>query len=388
MTISDKISTFSYGPFSCSLQGFEDEFDVLKPIAEYFHDLWAEDKNGRSKLPVPDADVLAQIVSDVIAHPVEGYEAKGVIILKPSAQSETPCIAPEAIKNYKDINGWVTDAVAEDALLTTEEEEALKARRRSAEPVDDENIFGDEAGAWDKVRADDALSADAVDDDEGNIFGDTEATESIGSENEADAAADEMPMPLVQPSRIARVIKMKRKDFDMAIQGGVIEEDLEAPDDAAAQNNEGTPDQGLSPEDEVSLKQHLADVEGATEEAVVKPTKPEVSNRRRSGADRLASSERRSDMERIFEKADNQLEKSDTSQRRKAIQHLRAAVAATRAEETAGHGLNQNVDEQPYRADWAEAVDTPAGPHRISRARRRHTSTLPTLMLTTDQRIR
>jgi hypothetical protein len=385
MKISDKISTFSYGPFSCSLQGFEDEFDVLKPIAEYFHDLWAQEKDGRTKLPVPDADVLARIVSDVIAHPVEGYEAKGVIILKPVAESETPCKTPEAIKNDKDVNGWATDAadpVAEDALLTTQEEEALEAQLRGAERANDENIFEDEASA------DEALNSEFSDDDLDNIFGDAVAPENAGSQNAADAAADEIPMPLVQPSRLARVIKMKRKDFDAAIAGGVIEEDTQTPDVSAAQTDRHAPDQGLSMEDEARLKQQLADVEAATGEAVVKPTKPEVSNRRRSGADRLASSERRSDMERIFEKADNHLVRSDTSQRRKAIQHLRAAVAATRAEETSGQGLNLNVDEKPYRADWAEAVDAPAGPHKISRARRRHSSALPTLVLTTDQRIR
>ncbi|MEM9499035.1 MAG: hypothetical protein AAGA28_14015 [Pseudomonadota bacterium] len=60
--------------------------------------------------------------------------------------------------------------------------------------------------------------------------------------------------------------------------------------------------------------------------------------------------------ERIFDEADNQLGDRDSSMRRTAIQHLRAAVAATRAEKSAGVDIDPTTDEAPYRSDLARAV--------------------------------
>ncbi|VAW04936.1 hypothetical protein MNBD_ALPHA07-1144 [hydrothermal vent metagenome] len=417
MTITNKKVTLSYGAFSCSLQGFDDKFEILEPIANYFRDLLVDTpqrgkgkpQRGKGK-PVPVADDLARIVGDVISHPVEGYKKQGVIVLRLAnvdnaagviggdveTADETPeqtdgaldpVDAEESLSEAAGGRGQTLEetlAAISDVLVTGNEAE--KTQGPDIELMDEGNISGkDPIGGVKAAKDDPASEGDSSDGDmgdEGNIFKEDKPVgedqielETTGNETKADAPKlkEETPKPIVRPSRIARVIKMKRADFDAAIDGGVIEEDPDAPDEVATPEGAKSQAQELSPESEADLQRQLAETEEASEgpqEAImptkpqeaIKPTKPKVTKRRK-GVDRLQSSERRSDLERIFEEADSQMGKSDKSDRRNALQHLRAAVAATRAEELAGHELDRNIDETPYRSDLAEAVDAPPGKH-------------------------
>ncbi len=88
-------------------------------------------------------------------------------------------------------------------------------------------------------------------------------------------------------------------------------------------------------------------------------------------------------MSRILDETEREMEKDDSSRRRSAIQHLKAAVMSKRADRDAGNADIDDDDEKNiYRNDLASIV-RPKRPERVKTTRR----DLPPLMLVSEQRI-
>ncbi|WP_136634780.1 chemotaxis protein CheA [Pseudooceanicola onchidii] len=304
---------------------------------------------------------------------------------------------PEAVEDDLDADDAM--ALANIAAEVDAEEEAFDEESFFAADEDDD--------ANDDAEDDFAFNAD----DHGGEFEDLD--EDLEEDLDEEPVAEAPAAPAARP--VARVLKVKRRDFEAAVADGAIEEDDEPEVPDAIRRGESS----LSPEDEAELQNELqaleqeialgSDVEVAetTEETYAEdddeddlsfaddsddeddqdddmswdmddtaeddaedetvaeddtddaafddddaPAQEAVNPRRRllRGAD--------DDMDRIMKETDNQLGDSDSTRRRSAIAHLRAAVAATKAEKQAGGVAKDDEREvaDVYRDDLAQVV--------------------------------
>lgn len=171
MTGANKILTVSYGTFSCTLEGFDDPFNTMKAIAEYFRDLAAEDRYFGAEPATPDAAMLHQIAEREIQRRVDTkLQGNGVILTAADVPRSAPAKTP-AIHVTMPANGYnpppaPIPAVSAFATLGTESAAARLSRLRESqmhgsalavEPLADINSRFDDAQLYTEDQDADAF---------------------------------------------------------------------------------------------------------------------------------------------------------------------------------------------------------------------------------------
>ncbi len=335
-------------------------------------DTYIEDEHAQGFLNETAADLDAALAIDD-----ETEMQAGGVSVEPEAESAQP----------------------KDDLQTEAEDVLARLAGQNDQPIEvHAPELAEETGAADADLQDtlSQLLADAIDTDEA-VEEETAHVEDI-SERQAMAEDDFDDMTDAEEDRPAdlnaRVIKVQREEVDAA-EAGLSPEREDTPLSAEEENSLSralavAEEDIAADEPFVEENEAVTDPQNEAADATPEDATPEtVAPAPRSKRHSFDTADRNSDLERIFEEADSQLGQPESNQRRNAIQHLRAAVAATRAEKKAGVDLQKDVDDSPYRNDLASVVRPrrPSAAAQGSRSARPSETRPAPLKLVAEQRV-
>ena len=130
---ASKILTVSYGTFSCTLEGFDEPFNTMKAIAEYFRDLAADDRYFGAEPPTPDAAMLHKIAEREIHRRVDAkIQENGVILRTGDAlDAPVPSTAVTAAPKLTDLIDYDDQPLLSDASVSADSVAAKLSRLRA-----------------------------------------------------------------------------------------------------------------------------------------------------------------------------------------------------------------------------------------------------------------
>ncbi|MEO9897081.1 MAG: hypothetical protein ABJD13_20660 [Paracoccaceae bacterium] len=364
-----------------------DETDDAPELTNVFEDDLAEEDTSDEGVLVLD------MPADDIEPEAEGVEEL-VAALNPTLEEdiEAQKAAEHELENIE-AQFAAADAEANIETDAASDAEKIDDTTDNVADVEPEETAQQEPTKDDLGKILDALASDTsgaddtqVETSEDDIAEETGTTDDvlklisqIETPSEEDTKAEEEEAAPKAERKRVRVIKVKRADIDEAVSEGTLElteDDAVANDDAATSS--------LSETEEAELMADLAEVEAeltddAASAAETETTKPAImgdaADTLPALADDLEEADAKdvsildTDVNRLMDEADEQMDEPESANRRSAFQALKAAVLARKADKQLSNEDGEDDDVDAYRSDLAKVVQ-PRRPEATTRTER------------------
>ncbi|NOC45083.1 hypothetical protein [Ruegeria sp. HKCCD7559] len=411
MVQNNKVLTVSYGTFSCTLEGFDDSFETMKAIAEYFRDLAADDRYFGSEPPQPDAEMLTRIARRDASQRVEASQNESGLLLRAAPNTEAPApVASDApVPQAQNADAMTTpppeytqaspgrtaftDAEAVDAT-TSPPADSIAAKLQRIRAVvshsdvpstaysedEESSLLANTAPPVDAVAA--AFEAGALNEEdfaeptrpEASEIEDLQALDAEDVQDDAPAVSENQAFESAEPkieNNSEQQVQLtpdhlRDEDIKVATDSAQLpaeplfsdlEEDTDEEDVPNILNVE---DVAIESEDEASDEPQDDQAQGVLSEEDEIQLLSEISEIEKDMAGRSSQkltddADPDQDISRLMAKTGEHMEDPSSSDARETYSHLRTAVAATEADRDDQPAPNTSpVDE--YRVDLASAV--------------------------------
>lgn len=335
-----------------------------------------DDDTVEHEMVAPDVTAEEADIEETVAEDVE--EA-------PTRMSAAESIAAK-LQRIRDVvsnrglpateDDYIEDEHADSANAGDRDEVLAPPMTASLEELQDLDAIDAET-EQDEYIADDVIAGAEDDDGEDDV----EVSDTLSAILEEDTASGETPEDDQETQSQAHLVKVTREEFDAIL----------AADRDEAEAAEAETSGSLSEEDEADLLRELAEVEAEmddvepAEEIAADDVAENVAEEDAQDEDEVESifaeddeddhvesekadaeeiaeaslsddADEDTDISRLLEEAADKLGDDSTSNRRSEFAHLRAAMAAGKAEEAAGGSMSETGSDGAYREDLARVV--------------------------------